>query len=519
MTELASMTLLGGCLRNAKKIAIRVDATSQIGTGHFMRCLTLADELKQHGAEIRFISRDLPQHLGEMLKLKGFEFISLLQSNNVEQLDNLAHSKWLGTSQAEDAQASIDALSDKNWDWLIVDHYALDTRWETKLRESAKKIMVIDDIADRQHNCDLLLDQNYYADMEARYIGKVPTHCQLLLGPRYALLRDEFKKWREQVKPRTGSVKSILIFFGGVDSDNYTGQTLDALNEINLENIHIDVVIGAQHPYRSAIETIYIKQSYTCHVQTDNMAELMATADLAIGAGGTATWERCCLGLPTLVFCIADNQKAQINDAATKGLLYAQNHDTKVSSVIKTHLTALINNSCLRHHISNNALQEIDPNGKSRLISEMGCSGLTIRKAKEDDSFNLFTWRNHTTIRSVSKNKNIILWEDHQRWLHNTINSEDKILLIAKNYNETIGVIRFDKQDNQAEVSIYLVPEKNNKGQGKDLLITAEQWLKTHYPEIKYINAIVLDNNISSHKLFLKSRYQLNISHYQKSVN
>ena len=289
-------------------IAFRTDATNQIGTGHFMRCLALAEGLKDHGANIRFVSRNLPQYLSELINQKGIELVQLPEIDNDIALDELAHSKWLGISQANDAIATINALSDKDWDWLIVDHYALDSRWENRLRKSVNKIMVIDDIADRDHDCDVLLDQNYYADMETRYTNKVPRHCKLLLGPKYALLRDEFKYWRTKVKPRTGPVKRILIFFGGVDSDNYTGQTLDALKEINLEDIHIDVVIGAQHPYRSKIETICIKQSYTCHVQTNNMAELMATADLAIGAGGSSSWERCCLGLPTILVVIANNQ-------------------------------------------------------------------------------------------------------------------------------------------------------------------------------------------------------------------
>ena len=289
-------------------IAFRVDASSQIGTGHFMRCLTLADALSQRGAQIRFISRHLLEHLQGLLLNRGYEFM-MLESQANENVDDLVHSHWLGTSQRSDAEEAFQLLSDRIWDWLVVDHYALDARWESKLRQIVKTILVIDDIADRLHDCDILLDQNYYADMDSRYTGKVPTDCRLLLGPHYALLRDEFRQWRQQVKPRTGPVKKILVFFGGVDADNFTGLTIEALAGLGSCGLQIDVVIGAQHPYREQIESACSEYMFSCYVQTNRMAEFMAKADLAIGAGGSATWERCCLGLPAIVFSLADNQR------------------------------------------------------------------------------------------------------------------------------------------------------------------------------------------------------------------
>jgi UDP-2,4-diacetamido-2,4,6-trideoxy-beta-L-altropyranose hydrolase len=165
------------------KIAFRTDATSQIGTGHFMRCLTLADGLKQRGALIRFVCCQLPEYLSTMLVEKGYEYVPLVSTQNNIPLDELAHASWLGVSQEQDGDDSIHVLSDCKWDWLIVDHYVLDLRWEFKLREVSKKILVIDDIADRQHDCDILLDQNFYTDMNSRNSGKVPSHCLMLPGP------------------------------------------------------------------------------------------------------------------------------------------------------------------------------------------------------------------------------------------------------------------------------------------------------------------------------------------------
>lgn len=354
-------------------IAFRTDATSQIGTGHFMRCLTLAYALKQRGANIRFISRELPAHLRDMLTTKGIELSSLGNNLGSSPSGDLAHAHWLRSSQTQDAQATIQAMSDQTWDWLIVDHYALDARWESAMRSSARKIMVIDDIADRQHDCDVLLDQNFYLDMETRYVDKVPAHCQSLLGPHYALLRDEFRKLHEQIQPRTGLVKRILVFFGGVDVDNYTGVAIDALSGLIDNGLHVDVVIGAQHPCRAEIETNCAAQGFVCHVQTNRMAELMAAADLAIGAGGSASWERCCLGLPALLVALAENQldiaKAlNLNGAS----VCIGTKDTVDFLTIKQAVTKLLSKHEQLEGVSRRAFSLVDGMGASRVCQELG---------------------------------------------------------------------------------------------------------------------------------------------------
>ena len=270
-------------------VAFRVDATAQIGTGHFRRCLTLAEALQQRGAQIRFVSRGLPDHLRDMLTARDMDFAPLSEAVTSAAPGDLAHSIWLGTSQAQDASDSAAVLAGREWDWLVVDHYALDARWESAMRNTAAKIMAIDDLADRQHDCDALLDQNYYRDMQTRYDGKVSEYCRMLLGPRYALLREEFRELRAQLKPRTGDVRRMLLFFGGVDAGNYTGLAIEALSGLVIKGVEVDVVIGAQHPLRTEIEQACATHGYVCHVQTSRMAELMAAADFAIGAGGSAT--------------------------------------------------------------------------------------------------------------------------------------------------------------------------------------------------------------------------------------
>lgn len=501
------------------KIAIRVDASSQIGSGHFMRCLTLANALQQRGKRICFVSRHLPDYLQALLTAKGHEFALIAGDIVPQTIDELAHSSWLGVSQTQDAEESLCALSDKGFDWLIVDHYALDARWETKLRSVSKKIMVIDDVADRQHDCDVLLDQNYYPDMHSRYLDKVPDHCQLLLGPRYALLREEFRKLRQELSPRTGSVKKILVFFGGMDVNNFTGQAINALAGWVNSDIGVDIVIGAQHPARASIESDCRSFSFTCHVQTSQMAELMAAADLSIGAGGAAMWERCCLGLPTITFCTADNQRDQIAGAASEGWVYAPDEHQDVENLIKRHLSVLIESRFTRQLISRNACHAVDGRGVERVIASMGCHVLEIRAATLDDAEDLFSWRNHPSIRSVSRNNDAIRWEDHKRWLTKVLNDPNRLLLIGLHKELPVGVVRFDIQHDRAEVSIYLVPEFDNKGRGGDLLQSAERWFTQYYPEIKRLDAEVLGANVPSHRLFLSAGYQVEATAYFKILS
>jgi len=499
-------------------VAFRVDATGQIGTGHFMRCLTLADALRKRGARVRFVSRSLPAYLSDMLESRSIEFAPLGSVAAEAVAGDLAHSSWLGASQARDAQDSAAALADREWDWLVVDHYALDARWESAMRNAAGKIMAIDDIADRRHDCDVLLDQNYYLNMQTRYHGKVPEKCRLLLGPRYAVLREEFRELRARVKPRSGEVRRILMFFGGVDASNYTGLAIEALSGLDIKGVDVDVVIGAQHPHRAEIEQACATRGHACHVQTSLMAELMAAADLAIGAGGSATWERCCLGLPVLSLCTAENQRRQIADAAEAGLIYSLSSDGDLTSALQLHIGSILGNEPLRKLISKTAMQEVDGLGVNRVATALGVDNIKIRIANERDSPKLFEWRNHQTIRAVSKNAAPIAWADHQLWFAKVQADRNRVLLIGEIDNEPVGVVRFDKEGGTALASIYLVPECGFKGQGRNLLLSAEEWLKTHHADIKSIHAEVLGANAASQRLFMWADYRLESMHYLKEL-
>ena len=300
------------------RIVFRTDANQQIGTGHFMRCLTLADELRLQNAEISFVARRLPTHLQQMLIERAFKYYALNGFEDAKPIDELPHASWLQTSQANDADLTLALLGAGTWDWLVVDHYALDYRFEKPMRSLAQNILVIDDLADRVHDCDALLDQNL-GRSESDYDGLVNLHASKLIGPHYALLRPEFVQLRPQSLTRRirPQLKNILITMGGVDNDNATGQVLQALFSCgNLPNdLRITVVMGTDAPYLDEVQlqAALMPWPTTVLVGIKNIAECMSDSDLCIGAAGSTSWERCCLGLPTIQLTLAINQSKAAN--------------------------------------------------------------------------------------------------------------------------------------------------------------------------------------------------------------
>jgi UDP-2,4-diacetamido-2,4,6-trideoxy-beta-L-altropyranose hydrolase len=309
-------------------IAFRADASLQIGTGHVMRCLTLANALREQGAECTFLCRPHAGHLLELVAQRGHKALALGEAQaNFNAPAEPAHAAWLGTSWVDDAEQTKRALSKQSVDWLVVDHYALDARWEQALHQQAKRIMVIDDLADRPHACDLLLDQNLGRSAHD-YCGLLKRKTIILIGPQYALLRPEFAALRPQSLARRQNdpqLRRLLVTMGGVDKYNATGQVLAALHSCKLPaDLSVTVVMGPHAPWLAQVQAQASQMPWNTNVLVgvNNMAQLMAESDLAIGAAGGTSWERCCLGLPSIQFVLADNQRdiatALAHSGATK---------------------------------------------------------------------------------------------------------------------------------------------------------------------------------------------------------
>ncbi|HQU87041.1 UDP-2,4-diacetamido-2,4,6-trideoxy-beta-L-altropyranose hydrolase [Denitromonas sp.] len=291
-------------------VVFRVDASVAIGTGHLMRCLTLADAMKPQNIQVTFVCRKSPGSMVELIGCRGYQCVCLDGPIGSVEAD------------AEETTAALLSSFAGGVCWLVVDHYGLDARWEALMRPIARKIMVIDDLANRAHDCDLLLDQNFYAGFESRYVGRVADSTRCLLGPAHVLLRPEFLEACRTLRRRDGTVRRILVFFGGSDPTNQTLRVLTGIDALQRPDIRVDAVVGSANPHREDVRAFCDARPWASfHCQILNMAELIAAADLGVGAGGAAMWERCALGLPTLTVVFVDNQLQTTQDVATTGAI------------------------------------------------------------------------------------------------------------------------------------------------------------------------------------------------------
>lgn len=296
------------------KLLFRTDASLVIGTGHMTRCLTLAKQAKKRGANVCFVTRDSNEYVANLVLSEGYALqrLQTVTSDKHKTDNDLAHVDWLAVSQETDAMQTLQVFYEFRPDWVIVDHYSINYEWHKIFKKNFAKIMVIDDLGDRQLSCDILLDQNLGA-CKAKYNSKVPNDSNLLMGPQFALLRDEFKDWREQsIKDRTNrKIKEVLITMGGADVNNYTTKVLLEILKSEYSKVcNFTVIVGQSYPHLTSLNALIksLQTPISLLQDTSNMASIMSKSDLCIGAAGSTSWERCCLGLPTITLAIADNQ-------------------------------------------------------------------------------------------------------------------------------------------------------------------------------------------------------------------
>ena len=361
-----------------RKLFIRADAGTKIGTGHIMRCLTLAESLKKKFSEVFFISNDILGNLSEYVESSGYKVYRIRGYSHIEgqRLQPDTYRKYIENDVSQ-CKKIIDLHTNAK-NWLLVDHYGIDRRWESKIRNKVEKIIVIDDLANRKHDCNILIDQNFYENTINRYRGLVPKNCVQMSGPKYTLLRSEFIIARKKLK-RKNKLKRILISFGGSDPTNETSKAIRGLNLLNLQ-YKTDVVVGNSNPNKNSIKRLCSSiPSISFHYQISNMAKIMANADLAIGGGGSMTWERCCMGLPTIVAILSENQHQLTEEVAKIGCVinlgqagYLRPED--YANAIKGMNVKTIQN------MSKKCLHLVDGNGTRRVTNKIFQIGLGKRR-------------------------------------------------------------------------------------------------------------------------------------------
>lgn len=493
-------------------IYIRADASNLIGSGHIMRCLTLADMLKKEGHKVIFICRDLPGNFSDLITQRGY-LCRLLQFSAQQKKHYLSlpcqdnYPAWLGVSSQDDATETIEYLQDKSADLLVVDHYSLDYVWEKACQPYCKKIMVIDDLANRQHHCDIILDHNFYSNAKSRYNNLVPEACKKLLGPKYALLCPKLRQIkinREQknkgMQPET--IDNIVIFMGGMDPQNYTDKALAmAIKSPHLKHALFHIVLGKHNSHKLALKQKYAAyDNIVFHIQPDYYFTLLENANLAIGAGGVAQLERMYINLPSVVTPIAENQQEAYLDMLQEKMLLP--------------LDQLNNNSI---HGAFNCCN-VKAVNISDLFKHQPDDVLTLRLACLNDAKLLYQWRNHPKTRKYFFDTSEISYDTHYEWMKSSLLNKNRVIYIILKDNLPIGVVRFDIDSTSAITDVYLDPTSHGLGYGKQSLVLAIKTLQKTRRNIRKIIAQVLEQNVPSRNLFISLNFKTTYRNYELDV-
>lgn len=473
-------------------VAFRADASVEIGHGHVMRCFALAAALKSCGVRTTFLTANLPVGLERILAEKGIEIVRIAETHG-HAID-----------QVEDCRAALHALAAIDpIDWIIVDHYGIDRAWEIGVRTSVPRVVVIDDLADRPHEADMLLDPNLQAS-RGRYAGLVPGTCRLLLGPRFALVRPEFA--RRARRPRVGGDCSqrVILFAGGGDAGNATGRVLDAWQMFRGERPPLDVVIGDEHPRRGEIEArCATLGDVEVHIQTERMVELLEKARLFIGAAGGANWERCCLGLPALLFSTAPNQASNLELFAR--LRTAINLGRAVElepAALSALISRVLGKPGLLRRMAKRAAGLVDGRGAMRAALAIASGNLRLRDAIPGDDLAVWDWRNDPRTRRHIRDPRPLMLEDHRRWWRSALGDPGRRLFVARCGDQDVGVLRFDSKGEAAEISIYVDPDLAGLGLGKAMILAAQEWARGCGAGWRQLQAEILPGNQASMAAF-----------------
>ncbi|WP_443693177.1 UDP-2,4-diacetamido-2,4,6-trideoxy-beta-L-altropyranose hydrolase [Pseudomonas protegens] len=484
------------------RVLIRADASPAIGSGHVARCLTLAQVLRQQGAEVAFACRRLPGNRLAALQAEGFPTFALPEFYTDEnpRLGIEAPLPW----QADIAALQEALVDQPAFDWVLVDHYGLDHQWQSAARRWAPRIAAIDDLANRRHAADLLLDQNFSGSAEA-YAGLYGTQCRTLFGPHFALLREEFRRPPILIRPQA---RRLLVNFGGFDAAGQTHKAMLALAD--LHELQVDFVAGSGNPDWQAMQMLAAdRPNWHLHSYVNDFAGLLAEADLCLGAGGGTSWERAVLGVPTLCITVAGNQQANARLLAEAGAhLYLGPCEQVEVGQLRDAVKLMLGNPGLRHSLAARARKLVDGLGSQRVAAALFAAAVRLRPATLDDARLLFDGRNSDLVRRWSQQPEAIDWWNHVQWLEACLSDPQCLLLIAELPDGPLGMLRYDREGGLAEVSIYLFAGRFGLGWGQVLLEQGEACLLRHWPDVQRLRAQVLSNNQVSLSLFRRAGYR-----------
>lgn len=484
------------------KIVFRVDASIIIGSGHVMRCLVLADILKTKGNEISFVMRPQEKDLIEYVQVRGFEVIKLRLPKDLTLVqDENDYSTWLLLNEEEDALDFIEKV--QKIDFVVVDHYGINDIWEIKVKEALKcSMLAIDDLV-RKHSADLILDQTLGRNSEEYSHA---SDCVLAMtGTRYALLRKEFSSFRhDKFKlDKTSISHNILISMGAIDNLNVTLKVLIALKKSNM-TLNCTVLLNTTAPHFHVVNKFIKNNSHWVkHISfTENIAQLMMEHTISIGAPGATSWERVCLGIPSIVIPIALNQKDICEQLIKHRCALAINICN-----IDSNLAVCVNNLIDNYVDMRDACLRLCDGGGAQRVSEIISifdNKTKLRRASYLDIDTVYKWQTIPETRKYANDPSIPNFERHNIWMSEKLISKNNYFYIINFEDIDIGVVRLDKKSvNIYIISIFITPEYHGNGIASKVL----SYLNILFPSIK-IEATVKSQNLRSRKLFSKAGYK-----------
>ncbi len=476
-------------------LILRADASIAMGTGHAMRCLALAQAWQDEGGRGVFAMAEGTPAIAERLEAEGMDVVTIKASPGSEQ----------------DAEQLVGLARERHASWVVVDGYQFKLDYQHALKTAGLKVLVVDDGGEAgAYLADLVLDQNVNAS-ESMYQNR-QAYTQLLLGPRYAMLRREFNSWRGLKREIASVSRKVLVTTGGSDPDNITLRIIHAFRLLAGENLEVTVVLGGSNPHSDGIEEQALQSDGVTRLlrNASNMPELMADADLAISAAGTTCGEMCLLGLPAVLIDVAENQTPIARELDRLGIaIHAGNGRNVTPETIVARLRSLLASPERRSVMSARGRKLVDGLGAARVISAMQSANLGLRRVDETDCRLLWEWANEPEVRSASFSSIPIPWEEHQAWFSKKLDDEKVLMLIATDENGSpVGQVRFDRTNGrEADIDISIIAERRGSGLGACLI---ERAVQTAFEEtdLVRVHGFVKPGNQASARAFEKADFR-----------
>lgn len=477
------------------KLLVRVDASIKIGTGHLMRCMALAQAWQNIGGQAIFAIATQATPIEDRLVSEGMDFVHL----SVEP------------GSAEDARKTASLARQLGATWVVVDGYYFGAEYQRIIKNCGLRLLFIDDYGHAQHYwADIVLNQNIYAH-KGLYLNRSPD-TKLLLGTRYALLRQEFRQWQGWTRKISAVARKVLVTLGGSDPDNVTLKVIQGLQRVDVPGLEAVVVVGGSNPHYEQLQAAVDASQFPISLERNvtNMPELMAWADVAITAGGSTTWELAFMGLPSLVLVLADNQRAIAEKLGKVGVAVNLGwHTNALAAEITQLIKRLLMSSGIRAEMSRHGQELIDGEGTARVLMHLQDQPLRLRPVRQEDCKLLWEWTNDPEVRSASFSSDPIPWEEHIQWFANKLHDSNCYIFIGlDNEDRAIGQVRFERQDgNEAEISISLDKVKRRSGYGSRFIDIAVNELFRH-TSISSVYALIKPNNDISIRAFEKANFK-----------